>query len=150
MVCNRLECFPRGTVHKLHHRSAGPCKILSRLGPNAYHIELPPTLHISPIFNVEDLTLYTGHYEDNTLPDPILSVPKFVNPQDEIEVILDDQIVSTRQGGYQKFLVRWKNRLPSDCCWLQTKEVLRLHPDLRDAYIARNSSESSSFPLGGN
>jgi hypothetical protein len=106
MVWIRLERFPHGTVHKLHHRSAGPCKILSRLGPNAFHIELPPTLHISPIFNVEDLTLYTGHYEDNTLPDPILSVPKFVNPRDEIEVILDDQIVSTRQGGYQKFLVR--------------------------------------------
>jgi hypothetical protein len=150
MVRIRPERFPRGTVHKLHHWFASPCKILSRLGPNAYHVELPPTLHISPIFNVEDLTLYTGHYEDNTIPDLMLSVPKFVKPQDEIEDILDDQIVSTRRGGYQKFLVHWKNRTPSDCCWLQTEEVQRLHPDLYDAYIARNSSESSSFPVGGN
>ena len=80
MVQIRLERFPCGTIHKLHHRSAGPCKVLSRLGPNAYHVELPPTLHINPIFNVEDLTLYMGHYEDNTITDPVLSVPKFVKP----------------------------------------------------------------------
>ena len=150
MVRIRPERFPRETIHKLYHWSAGPCKILSRLGLNAYHVELPPTFHISPIFNVEDLTLYTGHYEDNTILDPMISVLKFVKPRDEIEDILDDQIVSMRWGGYQKFLVRWKNRPPSDCCWLQTEEVQRLHPDLYDAYIARNSSESSSFPVRGN
>jgi hypothetical protein len=112
------EHFPRGVVHKLHHRSVGPCKVLSRLGPNAYHVELPPTLHIIPIFNVEDLTFYMWHYEGNTLPNPVLSVPKSMKPRDEIEDILDDQIVPTRWGGYQKFLVRWKNRSPSDYCWL--------------------------------
>jgi len=150
MVHIRPERFPRGVVHKLHHRSAGPFKILRHLGPNTYHVELPPDLHISPIFNVEDLTAYITHFEEDTIPTLSLHVPKGVKPYDEIEAILEDQIVSTQRGGYHKFLVKWKNRPLSDCCWLQTEEVQRLHPDLYEAYIATNSSESSSFLMGGN
>jgi hypothetical protein len=146
MIRIRPEWYPRGVVQKLHHRSASPFAILKRLGPNAYHVDLPAHLPFSPIFNVEDLTTYVGHFEELASTSPSLRVPDYVKPQDEIEDILEDQIVSTRRGGYQKFLVKRKNRPPSDCYWLQTEEVQRLHPDLYDAFISRNSSESSSFP----
>jgi len=152
MIRIRPERFAKGTYHKLHHRSAGPFKILKRLGSNAYHIELPSPLQLSPIFNVEDLTKYVGHHDgpSEPIPSPPVRLPSYVKPRDEVEAILEDQIVSTRRGGYQKFLVKWKNRPLSDCCSLQTEEVQRLHLDLYDDYIASNSSESSSFPTGGN
>ena len=41
-------------------------------------------------------------------------------PSDEIASILDHQFVTTRRGGYYKFLVQWKNRPQSDSIWLAT------------------------------
>jgi hypothetical protein len=144
------ERFPKGSVHKLHPRKAGPFKILKRLGLNAYLLDLPPNVSYSPIFNVADLTLYPGHAVD-PLPDPpTFPAPATAKSRDEIEAILDDQLVSTRRGGYQKFLVKWKNRPMSDCCWLQTEEIQCLNPDLYEFYQAQHSSESNTFSEGGN
>lgn len=90
------ECFPKGVSQKLHHRRAGPFKILQRLGSNAYHIELPSTLHLSPVFNVEDVTASEGHIEE-VVPEPaLINLPIHVKPREEIEDILNDQLVSTR------------------------------------------------------
>jgi hypothetical protein len=75
MVRLRPERFAHGTFHKLHHRTAGPFKVLKRLGPNAYHIELPPDIHFSPVFNVEDLHAYPGHYEEEAAPAHIIPYP---------------------------------------------------------------------------
>jgi hypothetical protein len=150
----RPEHFPRGTFHKLHHRRAGPFKILKRLGSNAYHLELPPALSIIPIFNVEDLTAYPGPVDTTTCvesaPVPQALLPVSLPSRDHIEEILDDQIVSTRRGGYQKFLIKWRNRPLFDYSWVQTEEVQHLDPDLYDVYLAKHSTESSSFPKGGN
>jgi hypothetical protein len=64
LVRLRPERFPQGTFHKLHHRRAGPFRVLKQLGPNAYHLALPDSLSISPVFNVEDLTAYPGTPEE--------------------------------------------------------------------------------------
>jgi len=58
MIRLRPERFPSGTMKKLHARSAGPFKIIRKFGSNAYEIELPPDLGISPTFNVSDLVEY--------------------------------------------------------------------------------------------
>lgn len=49
--------------------------------------------------------------------------PPSVKSREVIEDILDDQIVSTRRGGYQKFLGKWKNRPKSNCSWLRAEAV---------------------------
>jgi hypothetical protein len=54
----RKKRFPRGTYHKLKMKKIGPCRILKRFGENAYEIELPNGIEISPIFNVLDLYPY--------------------------------------------------------------------------------------------
>jgi hypothetical protein len=112
-------------------------------------LELPATLAISPIFKVEDLTTYPSSVEDEQVFEDALAppacIPSHVPPRDQIKAILDDQLVSTRRGGYQKFLIKWKNRPMSDFCWLQTEEVQCLNPDLYDEYLASHSMESSFF-----
>ena len=58
MIWIRLEWFPSRIVKKLQARSASPFKVLKRMGPNAYVIDLPHDYGISSSFNIEDLVAY--------------------------------------------------------------------------------------------
>ncbi|KAJ6386620.1 hypothetical protein OIU78_016529 [Salix suchowensis] len=147
MVLIRLrpERFPQGSFTKLHARRAGPFKIKKKLGANAYVIDLPPDFAISPIFNIEDITDFKGNVNNNSpqsipadTPEP--RVPTTTAQRDEIAAILDHQFVSTRRGGYYKFLVQWKKRPASDSVWLQAQEIKRLHPQLLTEYSNRKAA----------
>jgi len=46
----------------------GPYQVLRKLGFNAYVLDLPESSGISPIFNMEDLTLYRGTFDPPCLP----------------------------------------------------------------------------------
>ena len=52
MIQIRPEQFPSRTVKKLQARNAGPFKVLKRMGPNAYVIDLPHDYYISSSFNI--------------------------------------------------------------------------------------------------
>ena len=58
MIHLRKNRFPIGTYNKLKDRQLGPFCILKKVGENAYKIELPPNMHIHPVFNVADLKQY--------------------------------------------------------------------------------------------
>ena len=60
MIRIRPERFPSGAVKKLQARSAGPFKVLKRIGSNAYIIDIPSTYGISSTFNIEDLVSFKG------------------------------------------------------------------------------------------
>ena len=48
----RKEIFPKGDYNKLEMKTIGLCRILIRFFANAYELEIPTRIGISPIFNV--------------------------------------------------------------------------------------------------
>ena len=96
---------------------------------------------------------------DESLPNPIdatIPTPSPLNlpytHRESIDFILDEQIVSTRDGGVHRFLVRWRGRPDSDCTWITRDELRQLDPDLLEYYQSSSdfhSTRSSSSHLGG-
>ena len=70
--------------------------------------------------------------------------------KESIDAILDEQIVSTKDGGVHRFLVRWRGRPDSDCTWITRDELQRLDLDLLENYQSsldfHSTRLSSSHP----
>ena len=145
MVCIRPERMPQGAYKKLHPQNTGPYKILKSISSNAYVLDLPSDFDVSSTFNVEDLTLCRGHDTDGDTEEQTIALPSNLPLVDEIVDVLDDQLVSTRQRGFQKFYVHWKNRPLSDTTRITATDFQSLNPNLNERYQAINSPESSSF-----
>lgn len=64
------------------------------------------TFIIDLMFNVEDHSFYHWHYQDETFEEQELGLPMILPSHEEIEGVLDDKLISKKNGGYQKFLVR--------------------------------------------
>ncbi|XP_057843863.1 uncharacterized protein LOC131053270 [Cryptomeria japonica] len=123
---NRL---PKGSHRKLLMRKIGPCKTLEKYGPNAYKIELPDDIAISPIFNVSDLALYrsptVGESEGETILEdeewmkhlPSKDLPK-------MECILDSrEAKKLRHKTYFEHLVKWKGLHDSEDTWMLEEDI---------------------------
>ena len=110
MVRIQPERFPKGTYKKHHSKNAGPYKIVKKINSNAYVVELPSNMGISSVFNVEDLKMYPRHFDHEDEDQVVVCLPPTPHTKEDIDDVLDDQIVLTRGGEYQKYLVKWKNR----------------------------------------
>ncbi|KAH7866989.1 hypothetical protein Vadar_027559 [Vaccinium darrowii] len=117
-------------------------------------------MSISPVFNVQDLFPYRGTFEPpivhasvsagrvstSAIPVP----PRSLQQVDQVEDVLEDEIIGSRHGGFQRYLIKWKDRPVSDATWILEEELRHLAPDILEHYHSRNSTESSSFQPGGN
>ena len=121
MIRIRLEWFPSRTVKKLHTCGVGPFRILKKIGPNVYIVDLPSDYSISSTFNVlnlvkykEPITIPSDPFEPNpsieSEPQPECPQSKFSAKHDHIERILDEQMISTKRKRYQRYLIHWQGR----------------------------------------
>ena len=56
----KRDIFPKGEYNKLKMKNIGPYRILKKFSVNAYELEMPTGVGISPIFNVADLCPYVA------------------------------------------------------------------------------------------
>jgi hypothetical protein len=88
---------------KLDWKNIGPFRIIKVLGPYTYKLDLPESIPIHPVFNVDQLYLAN----DNPLPGQVQEPPPpvFIDglPEYDATEVLDCR---RRGKGYQ-YLVRW-------------------------------------------
>jgi len=129
------EQFPKGAYNKLKFKKISPCKILHKFSANAYELQLPPSIEISPIFDVVDLFPYTTNLEDDNVlwpewhtqveGDPWRRKIPSAQPH-EIEKILSTQVAKrTHRKEYLWYLVKWKNCPIEDSSWLVMAHTTR-------------------------
>ncbi|CAL8998297.1 unnamed protein product [Prunus brigantina] len=127
MVRNCPERFPKQSFKKLHAHSLGPYRIIMKLGSNAFLIELPADMHISPIFNVADLSPYRGTFSppismdivQGSIPPPVPRIPSTSSaPTDQIADVLDHEVVALSAGGSTRYLVCWVGRPAIEDTWI--------------------------------
>jgi len=96
---------------KLKPRKLGPFKILSKVSPVSYKLELPKNIKIHPVIHVSELEpYYEDNYGRNQKPPPII-----VNNEEEYEV---EQILDKRtRYGKTQYLIKWKGYPLSEASW---------------------------------
>ena len=123
MVHIRPERIPKTFSKKLYARAIGPYSIIRKMGSNTYLLDLPNDMDISPVFNVENLLPYRGTFESSTLSSSVSvgeaskgapTMPSLQFSKETVDTLLDDEFVTSRDGGFRRFLVEWYGRPDSD------------------------------------
>ncbi|KAL4282814.1 hypothetical protein GQ457_16G014550 [Hibiscus cannabinus] len=126
--------------HKLGRRYFGPYKILRRIGSVAYHLELPSSTHIHPVFHVSLLRKCVG------VPDQQVTPLHLVDSTATI-VLQPAAIVSARTVTHQgqsikQCLVRWEGLTADADTWEDKDLLLQSFPtlNLEDKVLAKGES----------
>ncbi|GKB97903.1 transposon ty3-G gag-pol polyprotein [Tanacetum coccineum] len=132
MVYLKLQPYRQSTVAvrlsaKVGPKFFGPYKIIERVGPVAYRLELPPGALIHNVFHVSLLKKCQG--------DPPIPVSSEVSPEvlptgPQPEVVLEERVV--QKGKYRpkaEVLVKWKGFPREDATWETKWRFQKAYPD---------------------
>ena len=149
------KCFKK----KLYARAIDSYSIIRKLGSNAYLLDLPNDMNISSVFNVKDLLPYRGSFEPSTFSSSVSAgesrkgahtVPSLQYSKEMVDIILDDEFVTSRDNGFRHFLVKWDGRPDSNATWIQEDDLRHLDLSSLDRNLSSHSSKSSYFQPKGN
>lgn len=119
----RQQSVAKRVCPKLAAKYFGLYKVLSRIGPSAYKLELPATSRIHPVFHCSLLKAAIG-VDKVVLPLPSEGI-------EELEVAPEPQeVLATRydEQGYLELLVTWVGRPTHENSWMSLREFEELFP----------------------
>jgi len=103
---------------KLKPRKLGPYKIIKKVSPVSYKLDLPKNIRIYPIIHVSEFEpYYEDHFERIKEPPP----PIIINDEEEYEV---EEILDKRKHyGKIQYLIKWKGYPLSEASWEPEKNL---------------------------
>ena len=131
MVYVRVQPYRQVTLRpvrnqKLSHRFFGPFKVLERIGPVAYRLELPEGTRVHPVFHVSLLRarISTDQIVGAVLPEP----------EDEIEVVEPVRVLARRRRRHEgrletEVLVEWLGKPSDEATWELETDIMDRFPD---------------------
>ena len=106
-------------------RRVGPSKVLDKYGENAYKVDLPSDLAISPVFNVADLIRFKGEISQQSAAPPKVLQDLNTNAMPKKKLAKEEKVLesrvkkTTRHQVYMEHLIKWKDQLESKATWVE-------------------------------
>jgi hypothetical protein len=124
----------KGEGNKLKPICYGPFTILEKSGTNAFHLDLPPYMHIYLVVNVDNLKLFEppmimDHDEEVSIPSVDVFAPEYLDELKEY-IILDRKAMNSRKGDVDYLRVGLKGTHPSKAKLNEKDKVKELFPHL--------------------
>ncbi|CAM8940630.1 unnamed protein product [Rhodiola kirilowii] len=147
----RQQSLAQRGSNKLSKRFFVPYKILERVGPVAYRLELPESSKIHPVFHVSLLKAWVG-----SPPDAIPMLPELsINNQPVMlpSSILNSRIILHNGAPEKQILVQWRDRLIDESSWEPLLPLARLFPSLdlegKVSFdgMGSDTNQMSQFPI---
>lgn len=129
----KLQPYRQFSVEKRHYqklakRYYGPFKVLRKIGPVAYELELPETARIHPVFHVSLLRACKGQPHEQLSPLPLTTIG--TQPHLLPLKVLGYRVVSTKQGLQSQVLVQWETLSVDEATWGPLDAIKNSFPDL--------------------
>ncbi|XP_028237009.1 uncharacterized protein LOC114416342 [Glycine soja] len=130
---------------KLDKRFYGPFRVIERIGPVAYKLQLPDTARIHPVFHISLLKPFRSSEPDTT---PYCSTLPSLYENDQL-VVTPLAILDTRHsaGSALEVLVQWQGLTPDDTTW-ENWDQLREEYHLEDKVLPEGVKDDSKEAEG--
>ena len=130
LVYVKLQPYRQTTIAtrkclKLSAKFFGPYKVLEKVGPVAYKLELPAGAKVHPVFHVSQLKKHVG-VEGSQSHLPLLDDTGSIIK--EPISIIDRRLVKRHGKAVTEVLVQWRNTFPEDSTWENFQQLQQLYP----------------------
>jgi hypothetical protein len=135
---------------KLMWKYTGPYKIIEKISDVVYRLELPPTLHVHPVFHISRLKRFHTRPAELQPPSQAEEVPPppvIVDDHEEYEV--ENILAKRRFGRVVKYLVKWRGYPIEASTWQSVDDLANAADIVRQFEARRQRSIEDDAHLGG-
>ncbi|GJY93119.1 putative reverse transcriptase domain-containing protein [Tanacetum coccineum] len=138
-VSPRKGIFQFGKRGKINPRCIGPFKILERIGPVAYKLELPKELsNVHNTFHISNLNKCLSD-ESLIIPMKELQLDDKLNFLEELVEIMDREVKQLKRSHIPIVKVRWNSKRGLEFTWERKDEIRSKYP-----YLFSNITSTSN------